>query len=76
MIQRLVKLEGLADAKGTPVEAALDELKDLISRNAVTNYPPNNPVENLQYLDEATDTLYIYNTNTKKWLYVAMTAVG
>lgn len=76
MIQRLVQLEGLVDGKGTSVEASLEELKDLIGRHSVTNYPPNNPVENLQYLDEATNVLYVYNTSTKKWLYVAMTAVG
>ncbi len=76
MAERGVKLKGLADEAGVSVEAALEELKDMINRKTVTNYIPNNAVENLMFLDEDTNILYVRNTKSKKWLSVQMTEVN
>lgn len=76
MAERKVKMNGLKDSNGVSIEAALEELKDMINRKAVTNYIPYNPVENLQFLDEVTNILYVYNTTTKKWLYTQMTEIS
>jgi hypothetical protein len=70
MAERQVKITGVVGQNGVDVEQALEELKDMINRKAVTNYIPFNPVDNLQFFDEETDTLYVFNTSTKEWVAI------
>jgi hypothetical protein len=50
------------------VEAALEELRQMIDQKSVTSYVPKNPVENLIRMDETTNSIFVWNTTTKAWV--------
>jgi hypothetical protein len=50
------------------VEAALEELRQMIDQKSVTPYVPKNPVENLIRMDETTNSIFVWNTTTKAWV--------
>jgi len=56
-------------------EGALQEMTEIVNRKSIQNFRPQDVTENLQWLDEDANTLYVYNTLTKKWLYTVMTEV-
>lgn len=76
-IQRRAIIQTTKDTEelSRKTEVAMEELKGMIERHSVQNFVPSDPNNNLQYLDEDNNILYVYNTTSKKWTYTNMTEV-